>query len=57
MAHTEFGFKLLQKILTNLGDKVAIEREAKLEGRSLTAIIGRSKGGHINETKKIQVKN
>ncbi len=45
MAHTEFGFQLLRKIFAQLGDKIAIEREPKLEGRSITAIIGKSKGG------------
>lgn len=43
MAHTEFGFQLLNKIFEMLGDKVTVEREPKLEGRSITAIIGRSK--------------
>lgn len=46
MAHTEFGFELLKKIYNILGDKIVIERDAKLEGRSITAIIGRSKGSH-----------
>ncbi len=46
MAHPEFGFDLLKKIFTQLGDKIAIEREPKMEGRSITAIIGRSKGGN-----------
>lgn len=44
MAHTEFGFALLKKIFDQFGDKIAIERDPKLEGRSITAIIGRSKG-------------
>lgn len=41
MAHLNFGFDLLTKILTQLGDKARVEREAKVEGRSITAIIGR----------------
>ena len=45
MAHPEFGFQLLNKIFDRLGDKIAIEREPKFEGRSITAIIGKSKGG------------
>ncbi len=51
MAHPEFGFQLLQKILGILGDKVAVEREPKMEGRSITAIVGKSKGnGQTNST-------
>ncbi len=47
MAHTEFGFQLLQRIFAQLGDKIAVEREPKLEGRSITAIIGKSKGSGV----------
>lgn len=47
MAHTEFGFALLQKIFGLLGEKITIDREPKLEGRSITAIIGRAKGSSI----------
>src|SRR5258708_1063028 len=46
MAHTEFGFQLLKKIFDQFGERIAIEREPKMEGRSITAIIGRSKGGN-----------
>lgn len=45
MAHTEFGFELLQKIFQRFNGKISIEREPKLEGRSITAIIGKGKGG------------
>lgn len=45
MAHTNLGFELLTKVMNILGDKVGIERDAKLEGRSITLIIGRSRGG------------
>lgn len=44
MAHTNLGFELLSRVLEILGDKVGIERDAKLEGRSITLIIGRSRG-------------
>ena len=44
MAHTDLGFALLNKVLEILGDKVGVERDAKLEGRSITLIIGRSRG-------------
>lgn len=58
MAHTENGFHLLQRIFGILGDKISIDREPKLEGRSITAIIGRSKGGNKpNEDKEVQTQN
>lgn len=44
MAHLEFGFDLLKKIFERYGDKISIEREPKVEGRSITAIIGKGKG-------------
>jgi len=43
MAHTELGFETLKRIMAFLGDKVSFERAAKLEGRSITAIIGKNK--------------
>lgn len=57
MAHPEFGYQLLNKIFERFGDKISIEREPKFEGRSITAIIGRSKGGSKNENQKIQTQN
>ncbi len=45
MAHVDIGFALLKRVMDILGDKVGIERDAKLEGRSITLIIGRSRGG------------
>lgn len=53
MAHTNLGFELLNRVLEILDDKVVIERDAKLEGRSITLIIGRSRGGK-NEKDKTQ---
>lgn len=47
MAHTEFGFNLLKRIFDDLKDKISIERDPKLEGRSITAIIGRAKHSPI----------
>lgn len=44
MAHLEFGYNLLNKIFNTLGERAIVEREPKLEGRSITAIIGRSRG-------------
>lgn len=43
MSHMELGHMLLGKIFTILGDKIQIEREPKVEGTSITAIIGRAK--------------
>lgn len=45
MAHPELGHKVLQKALNLLGGNVAIEREPKFEGRRLSMIIGKVKGG------------
>jgi len=49
MAHRENGQEVLKRILAYLGDKVAVEREAKFEGRSLTMIIGKAKGPKTEE--------
>lgn len=49
MAHPEFGHLVLQKALEHLGDKVVVEREAKMEGRKLSMIIGKQKGGKNGE--------
>lgn len=45
MGNLGLGFELLKKVYEKLGDKISIEREAKVEGRSITVIIGKSKGG------------
>lgn len=44
MGHQELGYKVLQEALNILGNKVAVEREAKFEGRRLSMIIGKVKG-------------
>lgn len=44
MANTKLGFDLLQSIFTRYGGKLVVDRAPKLEGRSITAIVGRSKG-------------
>jgi translation initiation factor IF-3 len=55
MAHTEFGFLVLKKALEKLGDKVAVEREAKMEGRKLSLIIAKSKSIPSNgEAKQVE---
>lgn len=45
MAHPELGHKVLQEALSLLGNNVAVEREPKFEGRRLSMIIGKLKGG------------
>ncbi len=44
MAHPENGRKVLEEAMAFLGERVAMEREPKFEGRNLTTIIGLSKG-------------
>ena len=57
MAHQELGYKVLQEGLALLGDKAGVEREPKMEGRKLSMIVGKSKGGKKengqNENQKI----
>lgn len=59
MAHTEFGFALIKRIFSVLGDKISVEREPKLEGRRITAIIGRATGNKQKDEKneKLQDQN
>ncbi|OGE17246.1 translation initiation factor IF-3 [Candidatus Daviesbacteria bacterium RIFCSPHIGHO2_01_FULL_36_37] len=49
MAHTELGFQLLNKIFETMGEKITVERDPKMEGRSITVIIGKGKGGQNHE--------
>ena len=52
MAHQELGHKVLQEALTQLGDRVGVDMEPKMEGRKLSMIVGKVKGGVKNaETK------
>jgi translation initiation factor IF-3 len=39
MAHTEYGYKLLERVVQELSDISTIEQTAKLEGRNLTVIL------------------
>lgn len=56
MAHQEIGYQVLQEAINLLGEKVTIERDAKMEGRKLSMIVGRSKGGTQNaEAKNEQI--
>lgn len=43
MGNLSLGFELLKKIYEKMGEKVAVEREAKVEGRSITVILGKSR--------------
>ena len=45
MAHQDIGYRVLQEAISHLGDKVAVERDAKMEGRKLSVIVGKTKGG------------
>ncbi len=45
MAHPELGHKVLQNTLNLLGDQAAVEREPRFEGRRLSLIVTKSRGG------------
>lgn len=50
MGHQELGYGVLNKIMAHLGEKVQTERDPKMEGRSITVILGKNRGGNkINE--------
>ena len=51
MAHTNLGFDVLNKIFELLDGKIVVDREPKLEGRAITAIIGKS-SGKVTESEK-----
>lgn len=55
MAHPEVGHQVLQEALRMLGDKVMVEREPKFEGRKLSMIVGKSKGGRSAETENKEI--
>lgn len=55
MAHPEVGREVLQEALKFLGEKATIEREPKFEGRKLSMIVGKGKGGQNAETKNKQI--
>ena len=46
MAHTNLGFELVKRIIEQLGDKVQVERDARQDGRNITIIIGKNRGGN-----------
>lgn len=47
MAHIDQGFTLINKIIEQMGDKLAIEREPKREGRNITVIVGKNRGTKV----------
>ncbi len=49
MAHRELGQKVLDEALALLGDKASVEREPKFEGRNLSIILSKSRGGKVTE--------
>ena len=57
MAHQELGHRILDKALENFNDNIQIEREKRMEGRNLSIIISKGKGGGNAETKNEQINN
>lgn len=55
MAHPENGHQVLQKALEHFGERILVEREPKFEGRRLSVIIAKSKGGTNAQTENDQV--
>lgn len=55
MAHPELGNKVLQEVVAMLGNGAAIEREPKFEGRKLSMIVGKGKGGKDAKTENKQI--
>lgn len=52
MAHPELGHAVLKQALSNLGESVSVERESRFEGRNLSVILVKSKGGKKDEQTK-----
>ena len=49
MAHPELGHKVLNEALALLGEKVSVEREPRFEGRNLSIILSKSRGGKVTD--------
>lgn len=49
MTHPELGHNVLKETLALLGDKVSVEREPRFEGRNLSIILSKSRGGNKSE--------
>lgn len=54
MTHPELGHQVLRAALTNLGEHTTVERESRFEGRNLSVILVKSKGGKKDEQAKNQ---
>jgi translation initiation factor IF-3 len=39
MAHTEFGIRILEKVVADVADSAVVERPPKIEGRNMTMIL------------------
>lgn len=55
MAHPELGHQVLQEALNLLGDKAAVERETKFEGRKLSMIVGKGRKDKNAEAENKQI--
>jgi translation initiation factor IF-3 len=51
MAHTEFGPKLLEKIMGLIGEEAAFERAARFEGRRFVTVIRGAKKAKLEKPK------
>lgn len=54
MAHPELGHNVLRQAFEILGEHIGVERDSKFEGRNLSVIIVKSKGGKKDEQTKDQ---
>ncbi len=57
MAHTEFGPKLLDKIMQSLGEEGQIEKPPRFEGRRFVTIIKRTKKAKLEKPKENETEN
>lgn len=48
LGHRELGYKILDKIFAILGEKIESENDPKFEGRNLSVVIVKSRGGKNN---------
>lgn len=51
MAHTEFGPKLLEKIMGGIGEEAVFERPARFEGRRFVTVIRGTKKAKVEKPK------
>lgn len=54
MAHPELGHEVLRQAISNLGGHISVERESRFEGRNLSVILVKSKGGKKDEQTKTE---